>query len=117
MHEAAVRTASSAARAARPILERIFRDANPGIRCRLWDGSEVCVGSPPQNFTLTVNGPDAFRRCFSSGNTRELAECFVERAVDVEGDLLEALRVANQLEDLSLDWIDRLSIWIDLQRI
>ncbi len=107
----------TAAHTARPILERIFRDAKPGIRCRLWDGSEVCVGSPLASFTLTVNGPDAFRRCFGSGNTRAMAECFVERGLDVEGDLFDALRVANQLEDLSLDWIDRLSIWIDAQRI
>ena len=99
------------------VLERIFATVKPGLRYRLWDGSEGSVGNPDGSFTLVVRDPDTFRQTFGSNNTRLMAEAFVDDRVDVDGDLFAALRVANQLEDLELGLLDKLGIFLDLRRI
>jgi len=46
-----------------------------------------------------------------------MAEAFIDNRIDVDGDLFAALRVANQLEELELGWLDKLGIYLDLRRI
>ena len=89
----------------------------PGLRYRLWDGSEGAVGRPDGSFTMVIRDRDTFRETFGSSNTKVLAEAFIDNRIDVEGDLFAALRVANQLEDLELGWFDKLGIAADLRRI
>ena len=99
------------------VLQRIFATVKPGLRYRLWDGSEGDVGHPDGSFTLLLRDRDAFREVFGAANTHALAEAFVENRIDVEGDLFAALRIANQLEDVELGWLDKLGIYLDLRRV
>lgn len=115
MHEATHEVLSERSSAAvRSVLERIFGSVQPGLRYRLWDGSEGAIGQPDGSFTLVIRDRDTFRQCFSSQNTKVMAEAFADERVDVDGDLFAALRVANQLEDLRLGWVDKLAISLDL---
>jgi hypothetical protein len=107
----------AACRRARAVLRRIFGAVAPGLHYRLWDGSEGDVGHPDGSFTMVVRDRDAFRDAFGSGNTRGMAEAFIDNKIDVEGDLFAALRTANQLEELHLGWRDKLGIYLDLRRI
>jgi hypothetical protein len=103
--------------AATSILERIFGSVQPGIRYRLWDGPEGRVGNPDDSFTLVIRDRNAFRRVFGSQNSKLLAEAFVENRLDIEGNLFACLRIANQLENFRLSWVDKLSMWFDLRRV
>lgn len=103
--------------AARAVLERIFGKVKPGLRYRLWDGSEGDIGQPDGSFVLEIRDRETFLKCFSSQNTKVMAEAFVENRVDCDGDLFAALRVANQLEDLRLGWVDKLAIYFDLRSV
>jgi hypothetical protein len=113
--ETALSEQSSAA--ARSVLERIFGRVEPGLRYRLWDGSEGDIGRPDGSFVLAIRDRETFRECFSSQNTKVMAEAFVDNRVDVDGDLFAALRVANQLEDMRLGWVDKLAIYLDLRSV
>jgi hypothetical protein len=120
MAESIERTESAAARsrdAARAVIERVFADVTPGLRYRLWDGFEGDVGHPDGSFTLVIRDAETFRKCFSRQNTKIMAEAFVEKGIDVDGDLFAGLRIANQLEDLKLGWVDRLAIALELRRV
>jgi hypothetical protein len=99
------------------VLQRIFGAVKPGLHYRLWDGSEGDVGHPDGSFTLLLCDRAAFREVFGAANTRMLAEAFVDSRIDVAGDLFAALRVANQLEELVLGWLDKIGIYLDLRRI
>jgi len=99
------------------VLRRVFGRCTPGIRYRLWDGSEGIVGSPDGSWTLVLRDRDAFRAAFSGKNTRLLGEAFVAEEIDVEGDLFSALRIANQLEDVELGIFDKLGIWLDMRGV
>lgn len=105
------------AEAARTVLERVFASVDPGVRYRLWDGTEGEVGRPDGSFTLIVRDPDTFRECFSTQNTKVMAEAFVDDRIEVEGDLFAALRVANQLEDVRIGWAEKLRLAALLRRI
>jgi len=103
-------------RAAR-ILNRIFGSVVPGLRYRLWDGTVGDVGHPDGSFTMVIRDRATFRRAFATGNTRLLAEAFVDNRIDVDGDLFAALRVANELENVALSLRDKIAILLDGRRI
>jgi hypothetical protein len=104
-------------RRADAVLQRIFGAVKPGLHYRLWDGSEGDVGHPDGSFTLLLRDREAFREIFGAANTHVMAEAFIDNRFDVDGDLFAALRVANQLEELELGWLDKLGIYLDLWRI
>ena len=99
------------------VLQRIFGAVKPGLHYRLWDGSEGDIGRPDGSFTLLLRDRAAFREVFGATNTRVMAEAFIDNRIDVAGDLFAALRVANQLEEVELGWLDKLGIYLDLRRI
>lgn|GEM_PF-936697 len=104
-------------RHARSVLERIFGHVEPGLRYRLWDGSEGSVGRPDGSFTLVIRDRETFRETFGSKNTKVMAEAFIDDRIDCDGDLFAALRVANQLEDLELGWLDKIQIYMELRGV
>lgn len=99
------------------ILRRVFGTTKPGLRYRLWDGSEGSVGDPDGSFTLVIRDRDTFREVFGSTNTRVMAEAFIDNRIDVEGDLFAALRAANQLEDLEFGWLEKLGIFLEMRHV
>ncbi|MFN8599225.1 MAG: hypothetical protein U0842_02045 [Candidatus Binatia bacterium] len=104
-------------RHARTVLERIFGHVEPGLRYRLWDGSEGSVGTPDGSFTLVIRDRETFRETFGSNDTKVMAEAFADDRIDCDGDLFAALRVANQLEDLKLGWLDRIQLYMELRGV
>jgi len=111
------RAAARSRRAAGAVLARIFGAVRPGLRYRLWDGSEGTVGRPDGSFTLVIRDPETFRTTFGTNNTRVMAEAFIDDRIDVDGDLFAALRTANQLEDLQLGPLAKLAILANLRRV
>lgn len=117
MDGAAGREAERSRQSAEAVLRRVFGSLEPGIRYRLWDGSEGEVGRPDGSFTLVIRDRDTFRAAFGSNDTGVMAEAFVDNRIDVDGDLFAAIRVANQLEDLDLGLLEKLGIWLDLRGV
>jgi hypothetical protein len=109
--------AARSRRHARAVLERIFGQAEPGLRYRLWDGSEGTVGRPDGSFTLVIRDRETFRETFGSNDTKVMAEAFIDDRLDCDGDLFAALRVANQLEDLRLGWLDKIQLYMELRGV
>ncbi len=110
-------TRRGSARAAACVLDRVFRQTEPGIQYRLWDGSEGRVGAPDGSFTIVVRDPGTFVEAFSARNTKALAEAFVDNRIDVEGDLFACLRVGTQVDHARLGWMDKLAIWSALRQV
>jgi cyclopropane-fatty-acyl-phospholipid synthase len=104
-------------RAGRRILERIFRNAPFGFAARLWDGTRIPLWRGEGPFTLVFRSPAVFRRLVLRPNTMEFAQAYVRGDLDVEGDLLAAVGLANGIDRLRLGVRERLAILLDLLRL
>ncbi len=103
--------------AARSILERVFQNAPFSLAARLWDGTQVLLGSERTAFTIVFRSPEAFRRLVLRPNTMQFAEAYVTGGFDIEGDLFTAIRMANRIEALRLGLRDRIAILLALLKL
>ncbi|MBI3637830.1 MAG: SCP2 sterol-binding domain-containing protein, partial [Candidatus Rokubacteria bacterium] len=83
---------------------------------RLWDGSAVNLGTGAPAFTISIHAPETFLRIIRDPSPLTFAEAFVEGALDVDGDLFAAMKVANVVEDLRLTRARRLRLFLSLLR-
>lgn len=97
----------SAARAAE-ILREIFAPMEHGFRIRLWDGSELEVGEKVCALTVHFLSLRVFKRLLYEPTTFNFGEAYIESELDIEGDLFEAMEVANSMEYIDLSFWRRL---------
>ena len=76
---------------------------------RLWDGTvwPAETGQPPR-FTLVLTHPGALRRMFLPPTDLTLGEAYIYGDLNVEGDLIDAYRLADYFAHLELTTADRL---------
>ncbi|TDD82810.1 class I SAM-dependent methyltransferase [Actinomadura darangshiensis] len=79
------------ARLLRPVLDGVFGGAPP-IGVRAWDGSFT---GPADGPVLVLRTPDALRRLVRNPGELGLARAYVTGELDVEGDLMEGLRMVR----------------------
>jgi len=104
------------AAAAATVLRRVFGHMRSGLTFRLWDGTEVPVGTGPRVCTVAFSRPEAFSRLMDEPTPGNFAEAYVASDIDIEGDLFAAMDVANEIEGLSLSLKDRLGLLAVMMR-
>lgn len=104
------------ARRAVPILRRLFGHIESGIAFRLWDGTPVTLGGGAPVCTVVLHRPETFTRLVRDPSPLNFAEAYVEGAIDIEGDLFAAMRIANSIEDIRVSAVDRIRILFALVR-
>jgi cyclopropane-fatty-acyl-phospholipid synthase len=90
------------------ILDRVLARYGPrDFAIRLWDGT-VVPADPGQEsrFTLALNCPSALRRMMLPPNELALGEAYLDNDWDLEGDIVEAMRLGDVFEDVALGIID-----------
>lgn len=91
---------ASGTRAAR-LLERLFASLGRPFAVRLWDGSSCRVGSGGEPaFVLVLRSRRTFRRLLLRPSPYRFGVAYVAGELDIEGDLFEAMRAGQGLEDL-----------------
>ncbi len=105
------------ARRAAAILERVFGRVATGFAFRLWDGTP----RPARRRRRPCARPSSIAPRRSSVSCTiprplEFAEAYVDGAIDIEGDLFAAMRIADAMEDIRLSRGDRLRILLALWR-
>jgi hypothetical protein len=74
----------------------------------LGNGAPVC--------TAVVHQPETFVRLILDPTPLNFAETYVEGALDIEGDLFAAMKIADGIEGLSFSLGERLRILLALWR-
>lgn len=103
-------------RRAAEILQKVFGDVTSGLAFRLWDGTAVALGGVAPVCTAVVHAPETFIRLVRNPTPLTFAEAYAEGAIDIEGDLFAAMKVANAVERIRLSLIDRLRLFVSLWR-
>jgi len=99
-----------------PILRRLFGHLQSGVAFRLWDGTPVTLGAGAPACTVVLHRPETFSRLVRDPSPLNFAEAYVEGAIDIEGDLFAAMRIANSIEDLRVSALDRWRLLVALVR-
>ncbi len=106
---------SSSASAAAGILGDIFSGLDHGLSFRLWDGSTLTVGREVLPLVVAFPSLESFKRVLLNPTADAFAEAYCDSAIDFEGDLFEAMKVADSFEKIELTTIQKfmlaLRIW------
>lgn len=82
---------------------------------RLWDGTTRQTDpGVDSKFTLVIQNPSVLRTMFWQADELSLAEAFISGELDVEGDLEQAIPLAEYLSHHSMPWEDRLRLGFKL---
>jgi cyclopropane-fatty-acyl-phospholipid synthase len=103
-------------RRAAAILQHVFGHLSGGFAFRLWDGMAVTVGHGAPVCTAVIHRPETFIRLIRDPTPLNFAEAYVEGAIDIEGDLFEAMSIANAIETIHVSVGDRLKMLLALWR-
>ena len=98
------------------ILRRVFDQVPAGFAFRLWDGTVVRLGDGEPVCTAVVHRPETFVRLMRDPTPYNFGEAYVESALDLEGDLFAAMKIADHMEAIHLSFRDRLRLLLDLCR-
>jgi hypothetical protein len=103
-------------RRAAGILRQVFDQVETGFAFRLWDGTLVGLGHGEPVCTAVMHRPETFVRLMRDPTPLNFAEAYVEGALDFEGDLFAAMKVANEIEEIRLPLRERLRLGLSLWR-
>lgn len=98
------------------ILRQIFGGLPESFAFRLWDGREVRFGSDTPACTAVIKSPETFLALIRDPTPYNFAEAYVQGRLDLEGDLFQAMDVANVIENLKVTPLQKLSILLSLWR-
>jgi len=84
------------------MLREVFGSLPGDFAFRLWDGTELRIGSAEPRFTVFIKTAETFSRLLRDPSPLNFAEAYVESAIDIEGDLYAAMAVADAVEALAL---------------
>ena len=103
-------------RRAAEVLHRIFDRIPGGFAFRLWDGSLVKLGGRAPVCTAVVRQPETFIRLIRDPTPLNFAEAYVDGSIDLEGDLFEAMSIANSIEEIRVPFMERMRLLVTLWR-
>ena len=77
------------------ILREVFGGLPGAFAFRLWDGQEVRLGTGAPAVIAVIKSPETFLSLIRDPTPYNFAECYVQSRLDLEGDLFQAMDVAN----------------------
>ena len=105
----------SPARAA-AILREVFARVSGPFAFRLWDGTEVNLGSDAPVATAVIKTPATFVSLMRDPSPGHFAEAYVASDIDLEGDLFATMDIANAIEGMRLSPMQKLRLFVSMWR-
>ena|SRR5207253_11175265 len=99
------------------ILRRVFAATRIPLRFHLWDGTVVRVGPGESAFAIVFRSPDVFRRILRKPTPLRFGDAFIAGEIDIEGDILDAMRAADDIEHLRVPLGTRLAAFAAVLRV
>lgn len=94
---------------AKDILEKIFEGREKNFNIRLWNG-HLIEWANPAKFTLVFRNKAAFKKIVLRGDALTAGSAYIENDIDIEGDIFEAIKLADYLAALKLSGRDKINI-------
>ena len=98
------------------ILRDVFGGVGTPFAFRLWDGSEVRFGSGTPVAVAVIKTPEIFVDLMRDPSPGNCAEAYVASAIDLAGDLVASMDVANAVEDIRLTPLRKARLYLSMWR-
>lgn len=92
------------------ILREVFASLRTPLAFRLWEGTEVRLGQGEPACTVVVHRAETFAELMRDPSPGHFAEAYATSAIDIDGDLFAAMRVADEVEAIKVTLGQRLRI-------
>jgi hypothetical protein len=96
------------------ILREVFGGLPGALAFRLWDGQEVRFGSGTPVVTAVIKSPETFLSLIRDPSPYNFAESYVKSRLDLEGDLFQAMDVANAVEGIQVRPLQKIRLLLSL---
>jgi len=96
------------------ILREVFGRLPGALAFRLWDGQEVRLGTGTPVVTAVIKSPETFLSLIRDPSPYNFAESYVQSRLDLEGDLFQAMDVANAVEGIQVTPMQKVRIFLSL---
>ncbi|SMC22795.1 cyclopropane-fatty-acyl-phospholipid synthase [Clostridium acidisoli DSM 12555] len=90
-------------------IEHIFKQTEKNFNVEFWNGETINYTDSPK-FTLKFNDKDAFKKIMTKPSAISFAEAFIDKTFDIEGDVINALTLKDQLNDVEISNSDKLTL-------
>lgn len=90
-------------------IEHIFKQTKKNFNVEFWNGETINYTDKPE-FTLKFNDKDAFKKIITRPTAINFAEAFIEKSFDIEGNIIEALTLKDQLNDAEISNSDKVTL-------
>jgi hypothetical protein len=101
-------------RIAASVLGEVFKELRHPLAFRLWDGTEVRLGEGEPACVVVIHAPETFTALIRDPSPGHFAEAYASNAIDIQGNLFDAMRVANEVEEIKVTTGQRLRILLAL---
>jgi hypothetical protein len=96
------------------LLREVFGGLPGPLAFRLWDGQEVRLGSGTPVVTAVIKSPETFLSLIRDPSPYNFAESYVKSRLDLEGDLFQAMDVANAVEGIRVTPLQKIRLLLSL---
>jgi cyclopropane-fatty-acyl-phospholipid synthase len=90
-------------------IEHIFKQTKKNFNVEFWNGETIKYTDTPE-FILKFNDKEAFMGIIRKPTAITFAESFIDKTFDIEGNVIEALTLKDQLNDVEISNADKLTL-------
>lgn len=95
----------------------LLRNSTVDFSVRLWEDSELRIGSRSNTPTLHFTSPTSLIQLLSARNPLKLAESYFDGALDLYGDIYETLKLRHHFTKLELSIRNRLKVFYSVCKL
>lgn len=91
-------------------INAIFSHTKKNFNIELWDGKIIHYSYEPK-FVLKILDKNVFGELMSNPNIMGFAQAFIDKKIDVEGDIFEAIKLKDSIAHLELSNKEKISLF------
>ncbi len=92
------------------ILDSIFAKSDKNFNIELWDKEVISYSDNPK-FIIKFLDKDVFIQLITNPNIMSFAQAFIDKKIDIEGDIFEAIKLKDDIANIEISNKDRVNLF------
>lgn len=92
------------------VLNSIFSKSTKDFNIEFWNGETISYSSSPK-FIIKFLDKDVFMQLITNPNVMAFAQAFIDKKIDIEGDIFEAIKLKDDIKNIEISNKDKISLF------